>query len=64
MRLPGIALEDEAGDARDLAELAAAELGGVEAREDVALDVRRGQQRPEFAPARAAPASGESSPKP
>ena len=49
IRLAGIALEDEPGDARDLAELAAAELGGVDPREDVRLDARRGEQAPEVA---------------
>ena len=64
MRLAGVALEDEAGDARDLAELAAAELGGVEPGEDVALDVRRREQPSEIAERERRPASRTARPKP
>ena len=44
MRLARIALEDEARDARDLAEVTAAELREVEPRQDVALDVGGDEQ--------------------
>ena len=49
IRLAGVALEDEARDARDLAELTARELGGVQAREDVGVDSGRREQATEIA---------------
>ena len=64
LRLAGIALEHQARDARDLAELPSPELGGVQTREDVAFDVRRGKQRAERRAATDRPAAATASPKP
>src|SRR5690242_19907924 len=49
MRLSGVALEDEPGNPRDLAELPASELRRVEAGEYVQVDRRRGEQSAEIA---------------
>ena len=61
LALPGEALEEEAGDAGDVAELALRHLGRVEARRDVLGEAggRRAARPP--APRRAAPRSGERS---
>ena len=46
MGLAGVALEDQARDPRDLAELAAGELGGVQAREDIGPTFAAASSRP------------------